>query len=114
MLDLSNIRQISGGDESFVKGILTIFLSKEQEYAEGITRELANKNYDQLRQVVHKIKSSISVLGMNDFKKRLNELELGIEKGFYNETQIAEGATKALEEFGESLKVVRAYLKAMR
>ncbi len=113
MLDLSNIRQIAGGDESFVKGVLQVFLTKEKEYSEGIQRELENKNYYELRQVVHKIKSSISVLGMMDFKKRLNELELGMEKNLLSEEEIASGATKALAEFMESLQVVRDFLKAM-
>lgn len=114
MLDLSNIRQIAGGDETFIKGVLQLFLTKEKEYADGIKRELSTKNYNELRQVVHKMKSSISVLGMTDFKKRLNELELGIEKQFLSEEQIATGSQEALEEFMVSLQVVRDYLKSMR
>lgn len=113
MLDLTNIREIASGDEGFVKGVLQVFLTKEAEYSEGINRELANKNYYDLRQVVHKIKSSISVLGMMEFKKQLNELELGMEKGLLSEEQIAEGSKAALTEFLRSLQVVRDYLKTM-
>lgn len=113
MMDLTNIRQIAGGDESFIKGVLEVFLTKEKEYSEGIHRELENKNYPELRQVVHKMKSSISVLGMTDFKKKLNELELGIEKGSLTEEQISSGSKAAHADFLVALQAVRDMLKTM-
>lgn len=113
MLDLTNIRQISAGDETFVKGVLEVFLTKEKEYTESIQREWQNKNYFELRQAVHKIKSSISVLGMSEFKTKLNKLEAGIEKSLLSDSQIEEGVEETLSDFSHALTAVRAQLQQM-
>ncbi len=107
MLNLNNIRQISAGDEAFVKGVLQVYLTKEKEYSTSLIESLKAKNYEDLRQIVHKIKSSVSVLGMSEFRAQLNTFEKALENNLMSDDEIASNTEKVEAEFARSLQVVR-------
>jgi len=111
MLNLNNIRQISAGDESFIKGVLKVYLTKEKEYSTSLSVSLSEKNYEDLRQIVHKIKSSVSVLGMDDFRHQLNTFEKALESHMLSDEEITNTANIIAAEFTRSLEVVRKELE---
>ena len=113
MLNLSNIRQISAGDEGFVKGVLKVYLTKEKEYSTSLKESLNTKNYEDLRQIVHKIKSSVSVLGMDEFRAQLNTFEKALESNMLSDTEISNTTGLISAEFVRSLEVVRKELEKL-
>lgn len=113
MLNLSNIRQISAGDESFVIGVLKVYLTKEKEYTTSLSESLAAKNYEDLRQIVHKIKSSVSVLGMEEYRQQLNTFEKALESNLLSDAEIKNNADMVATQFARSLEVVRKELEKL-
>ncbi len=111
MLNLANIRQLSAGDESFVTGVLKVYLTKEEEYSSTLSSSLKAKNYEDLRQIVHKIKSSVSVLGMEAFRQQLNTFEKALESNMLADTEIANTTAIIEAEFMRSLDAVRKELE---
>lgn len=114
MIELHNLREISGGDEEFVIGVLTLFVSKEDEYAKIVEHAIKIENLEELRQIVHKIKSSVSVIGMRQFSSNLNTLE---KKLFNNELTVPKAIFEAkliLTEFHKAEEEVRELLQQMQ
>jgi HPt (histidine-containing phosphotransfer) domain-containing protein len=114
MIELDNLREISGGDEEFIIGVLTLFVSKENEYARCVDEAISAGDLEQLRQIVHKIKSSVSVIGMSKFRSHLNELEKKLLDQELSLAEAAEEANVVLDEFHKAEEEVRQLLLQMR
>jgi HPt (histidine-containing phosphotransfer) domain-containing protein len=114
MINLTNIRQIANGDELFIKGILEVFLQKEKEYKAAINGDWSSKDFEALRQSIHKLKSSMSVLGMKEYRQKLHTLEMGLEGNLLTESQIETGVKEALQLFDIALNEVRDTLRDLK
>ena len=75
MLDLSTAREIASGDESFVKAILEMFVSKLPEHRSSIRDVLDGRDGEKLAQAAHKFKSACGVVGATDLHRQLQLLE---------------------------------------
>ncbi len=113
MLNLDNLREIAAGDEDFVKDVLAVFLKKEEEYSTTLQASIDTLDMEAMRQIVHKIKSSISVLGMEDYRLQLNFLEKGVENGSLEQDKALALANKALADFYKALESSRTMLKVL-
>ncbi|HEX4887387.1 MAG TPA: Hpt domain-containing protein [Luteibaculaceae bacterium] len=114
MINLTNIRQIANGDDLFIKGILEVFLQKEKEYKAAINADWSQRDFEALRQSIHKLKSSMSVLGMKEYRQRLHALEIGLEGNLLSEAQIELGVAEALQLFDTALNEVRDTLREFK
>ena len=113
MLNLDNLREIADGDETFIVEVLTVFLKKEAEYAGALKKAIKTQDMEMLRQITHKIKSSISVLGMDEFRQNLHYLEKGVENGSLEMSKTISLAEAALDEFYESLEAAKKVLATL-
>lgn len=58
---LNNVRELAGGDESFIADIAAAFVEEVPEAIALIKEGLAKKNYEQVYQNAHKIKPTIQM-----------------------------------------------------
>jgi HPt (histidine-containing phosphotransfer) domain-containing protein len=80
-VDLSYLREMSGGNQSLVLEMIDIFKSQVKEFTEGLETHYENKEFEQLGRLAHKAKSSISIMGLNDLATDLKTLELLAKAG---------------------------------
>ena len=80
-VDLSYLKEMSGGDRSLVLEMIDIFNDQVDEFADNLDLHLGKKEYELLGKLAHKAKSSISIMGLNDLAKDLKRLELDAKAG---------------------------------
>ena len=79
--DLNYLRTMSGGDENFIREMVSIFKEQVLEYAEQMPILLETADYENLSKLAHKAKSSVAVMGMEQEADSLKELELLAKEG---------------------------------
>lgn len=113
-VDLSYLREMSGGNKDLVLEMISIFKTQVDEFAGDMDQFLAEKKYDLLGKLAHKAKSSVSIMGLNGLANKLKELETsacagkdiasykGIIELFKQETQ---EAIKELDLINENIEL---------
>ena len=80
-VDLSYLREMSGGNQSLVLEMIDIFKSQVKEFTEGLETHYEKKEFEQLGKLAHKAKSSVAVMGMKEVADQLKELEILAQEG---------------------------------
>lgn len=73
--DLTYLKSLSKGDNSFVKQMITIFVNQTPSAIEQLEKSLLSKDFVTLKSVAHKMKPSFSFVGVNSLKDKVEELE---------------------------------------
>jgi signal transduction histidine kinase/CheY-like chemotaxis protein/HPt (histidine-containing phosphotransfer) domain-containing protein len=73
--DLAYLRQMSGGDSIFEKEMISLFLKQVPEELENMKQAAIKENMPGVKEVAHKLKSSVSLLGAESMLTRLKEIE---------------------------------------
>lgn len=109
-INLNYLKELSAGDEKFVKKMIATFVQQTPEMLENIQKHLSNQNWNLLKAVVHKMKPSIGFMGISELKTVVEKLEHYSNKTI-NLEQIPELVAtlnmicgKAIEELNEELK----------
>ncbi len=109
-IDLSYLRDISGGDEELFFELIDMFISQVPEYQKQLQQELSLGEWEQLGRTAHKVKSALTMMGLNDLAAEMKLLEQQAKNGedtksypqsikrFINET------TEAVKELKEVKK----------
>ena len=106
MVDLSYLRKVSNNNEQFIKEIVSAFLESMPMTVSDIKAQLEKKDWDQLAKVVHKIKPTITLMGIHHLKDKIILLEKEARNG-QDETTIltlASEVNKFLTHAIESLR----------
>jgi PAS domain S-box-containing protein len=106
MVDLSYLRKVSNNNEQFIKEIVSAFLESMPTTVSDIKAQLEKKDWDQLAKVVHKIKPTITLMGIHHLKDKIILLEKEARNG-QDETTIltlASEVNKFLTHAIESLR----------
>ena len=74
-LDLKYLNDLSGGDKNFVSEIIEMFIHDVPEIIEQTQDFLLKHDFDLLRITVHKLKSSVQVLGGHGLVALIQEIE---------------------------------------
>lgn len=75
-LNLSELKKISGNDRDFIYDMLMLFMTEFPKDLERIEESLEKKNYEVIKKVTHKLKSSVSLVGLGQSAgKMLAEME---------------------------------------
>jgi HPt (histidine-containing phosphotransfer) domain-containing protein len=74
-IDLSYLREMSGGNKELILDMISIFNSQVVEIADEMDQLLKNKEYVALGKLAHKAKSSVAIMGLNDLAAELKNLE---------------------------------------
>jgi CheY-like chemotaxis protein len=74
-IDISYIRQISGGSNEFVVEMIELFLSRTQDALDALAEELKKENWKEVRQIAHRIKPTFRYVGSNPIQQELAKVE---------------------------------------
>jgi len=80
-IDLSYLREMSGGNQALILEMIDIFKDQVKEFSEGLETHYEKEEFEQLGKLAHKAKSSISIMGLNDLATDLKTLELLAKAG---------------------------------
>ncbi len=73
--DLAMVRAVSGGDETFVRKMIDIFLATIPQSLSDLQQHAASKDWEALGKSAHKLKSTIDSMGINALKQDIRALE---------------------------------------
>lgn len=76
LYDLSMVRAVSGGDESFIQKMVLLFIETVPPGLQDLADALANKEWQRLGKVAHKLKSTIDSMGIVSLKDDIRTIEL--------------------------------------
>ncbi|MBX2893855.1 MAG: response regulator [Cyclobacteriaceae bacterium] len=75
LVDLSYLKKMSGNNQDFINEIVDTFLESMPANIEEIKANARNNNWDQVAKVAHKIKPTISLMGIHSLKDKISSLE---------------------------------------
>lgn len=79
LIDFRYLKDFSDGDENFIKNMISLFLDKTPETMEIIMESNTNDDVKILKDEIHKLKSSLSILGMVKASDCVDIIEKEIE-----------------------------------
>lgn len=74
-LDLSHLNSLSDGNAEFVKEVLQIFVTETATELKRLGKAALASDYNTVRELAHKLKSSIALVGLKNVVPLLDELE---------------------------------------
>lgn len=72
---LDYLKELAGGDRHFIAEILEMFITEAPQSVELAFRYLHEKNFEMLRITVHKLKSSVQVVGGYHLTSLIHDIE---------------------------------------
>jgi signal transduction histidine kinase/DNA-binding response OmpR family regulator len=85
---LEHLAEYSGGDAAFEREIITLFLQQEPLTMRGLQEAAETGAMDTVKGLAHKMKSSVSVFGMNDLLNLLSRIGSGADQGISKEDML--------------------------
>lgn len=85
LYNLAMVYSIAGGDESFVKRMLQLFLDTMPVSLQELQRETDQQNWTQVGKLAHKMKSTIDSMGITSLKDTIRQIEQSGKKGEHTE-----------------------------
>ena len=86
LYDLSMVQTISGGDMSFIKRMVQLFIDTMPPSLTDLQKETQQQNWMQVSKVAHKIKATIDSMGINSLKEDVRTIESNGKKGEHLDT----------------------------
>jgi len=78
--DLSYLKEMSDNDQSFIFDMIQSFVSQTPKDIENIWFHFSNEEYDEVANLIHKIKPSITFMGIHEIKDLVLEIEDNAKK----------------------------------
>lgn len=75
MIDLSNLYEMSGNSPETVNTIINLFLTQAPERIDELASFMEQRNWESLKMICHKMKSSYALLGVRDLRKYMEIIE---------------------------------------
>ncbi len=108
-IDLSYLQEISGGDSSFIKEMLALYVNTTAQEASHFTELFNNGDVDGIGHLAHKMKAPIQMLGASELFETIRTLEQ-IGKTGQNTGQIKDLIDKAQTLVNESIEEIQQIL----
>lgn len=110
--DLNYLKELSGGDSGFVAEIIKMFIEDAPKIIGQVHQYLHKGDYELLRVTVHKLKSSIQVLGCHRMTTLVQEIET--QCGLVDERDSLPGKIEYLEQgVNDLIKPLEAELESL-
>ncbi|MBK9540706.1 MAG: response regulator [Bacteroidetes bacterium] len=74
-INLTYLKQIAEGNDSFIIEMIEMFLNKTPQALEKLNISYQEKNWEEMKQIAHRIKPSFGYIGLPDTQKMLAEIE---------------------------------------
>jgi HPt (histidine-containing phosphotransfer) domain-containing protein len=112
-IDLSYLREMSGGNKELILEMISIFKSQVTEFSTDMDKLLSSKQYELLGKLAHKAKSSVSIMGLDELSQRLKDLENTAREGKNIESyaSIVDSFKQVTAEAVEELELVTQNLE---
>jgi PAS domain S-box-containing protein len=81
LYDLTMVQTISGGDVSFIKRMVQLFIDTMPPSLNEMQQETRQQNWAQVGKQAHKIKATIDSMGISSLKEDIREIEANGKKG---------------------------------
>jgi CheY-like chemotaxis protein len=81
IIDLTYLKKVSNNNQEFIQEIINTFLESMPKSIEDINTFLKEKNWIQLGKVAHKIKPTITLMGIHSLKDKILQLEIEAKNG---------------------------------
>jgi CheY-like chemotaxis protein/HPt (histidine-containing phosphotransfer) domain-containing protein len=75
LYDLSMVQSVSGGDESFIKKMVALFIETVPQNMKDLKNALKDENWDQVGKTAHKLKSTIDSMGIKSIRQEIRTVE---------------------------------------
>lgn len=75
------LESVAGGDPGIISDLVDMFREQSSETYQQMNELLASGDYHNLGMLAHKVKSSVSIMGMNDLAAMLKNFELQAKEG---------------------------------
>ena len=75
LCDLSYLKKLSGGDNNFISEMVRLFLKQTPIDLVKLQQAIADEDVDTVKRTVHKLKSSVSMLGVGKMTVQLKNME---------------------------------------
>ena len=72
---LDKIDEMAEGDEDFVTSVVSVFLEEVPADLDGLEKAIAERDYENVYKLAHKIKPNVDILGMEQTRARALEIE---------------------------------------
>ena len=73
--NLKYVNEATGGKKSLIKEILDAFLSVVPEEMDLINIAVSETDYDTIKRIAHRMRSSVSIMGITELEPILKEME---------------------------------------
>lgn len=101
--DLGYLRRMSGGDESFIKEMIKLFLKQVPLELEKLKETAETEDLATAKQVAHKLKSSVSMVGAEQVLLLLKKFETAEE---------VDAEQQTIHDFHNSLQQLFIHMQA--
>ncbi|QTN39559.1 Hpt domain-containing protein [Cryomorphaceae bacterium] len=75
LYNLDQLKELSGGMEDFVKSMIDTFLEHTPNHVSEMNEALNQEDHVQVGQIAHKIKPSIDLLGIENMRDLVRQIE---------------------------------------
>ncbi len=72
---LDKINEMAAGDEDFVQSVVTVFLEEVPHDLEALETAIAEKDFENVYKLAHKIKPNVDLFGMEQSRATALEIE---------------------------------------
>jgi CheY-like chemotaxis protein len=97
-VDLSFLAKVSGNDDVFVRDVVSSFLQSTPPLLVGINEGLKENNTKKLAQYIHKIKPSLTMIGLGKTKELADYLEAELAGN-----QLSDYLKQGIDKFSEQV-----------
>jgi HPt (histidine-containing phosphotransfer) domain-containing protein len=111
-IDLSYLREISGGDASFIKEMLELYVNTTAQEAILFNNLLQNQNYEGISNLAHKMKAPIQMLGANELFNLIRTVENNSKNGV-DLNQLPEQISSIQQLVFDSIDEIQEILKTI-
>ncbi len=78
IINLDYLFEIAGKNKTIIKELTDVFVSQIEEFKSGMAKAIKEKDYDTIRQLAHKFKSSLRTFGMETIANELETIETNL------------------------------------
>ncbi len=75
LYDLTKLNEIAKGNQAFIDKMIKLFIDRTPDAINDLQQHLANKEYDRVKALAHKLKPSIDFLNIHDLKEDIRSIE---------------------------------------
>jgi HPt (histidine-containing phosphotransfer) domain-containing protein len=75
LYDLSLVQSVSEGDVEFLKKMVLLFIKTVPQNVEELRKALQTENWDQVRKMAHKLKSTVDSMGVKSIRDDIRLVE---------------------------------------